>query len=124
MSRIDAVLATPVTDVVRPQQTAVESQAQFDSAVRVDQRKATEGTASSAPRASEVKEAAAQLKKVIEAASGQQLEFAVDEQGKELLVQIKDTKTGKVLRQVPGNEVLEMRKRIHELVGLMLDKTA
>lgn len=124
MSSIDGIQATQVADVARPQQSAVESRAQVDTAARVEQRKAADGTASSPPHAADVKAAAAQLKQVIEAASGQRLDFMVDEDGHELLVQIKDERTGKLIRQVPGEEVIKMRKRIHELVGMMLDKTA
>jgi len=60
----------------------------------------------------------------VEAASGRQLQFNTHERSRELLVQVKDMTTGEVIRQIPSKEILAMRDRIADLVGMMLDKKA
>ena len=65
----------------------------------------------------------AHIKQVIEAASGRQLSFSVDDTGKTLLVKIVGDQ-GEVIRQIPSQEVLDLRKRIDALVGAFIDKRA
>lgn len=126
MSRIDAQVATQVSDVTRPVQVSRDHHLQV-AAARLRNSSVTPDdaviTTEEAPSSDEVRAAAVQIKQVIETASGRQLSFAVDESGKTLLVKVMTSK-GEVLRQIPSKEILELRERINALVGTLFDETA
>ena len=52
------------------------------------------------------------------------LQFAMHEKTKQLMVQVVDTKENKVLREFPSHELLDTMANIREYVGIMLDKKA
>ena len=125
MSRIDAILATQISDAVRPAQVQREQVLQVAAARQRQQApEADDGSQLVDERSpEEVSTAVAHVKRVIEAASGHQLSFAVDDSGKTLLVKIVGEK-GQVSRQIPSQEVLDLRKRINALVGALIDEKA
>ena len=125
MSRIDAQVATQVADATRPVQARQEQYLQVAAA---RQRTVTGddepiSVNEDAPAADELRSTVAHIKQVIEAASGRQLSFSVDDTGKTLLVKIVGDQ-GEVIRQIPSQEVLDLRKRIDALVGAFIDKRA
>lgn len=122
MSRIDANLATQLADTSRPPQTARESEAQAGEARR--QEAATAEPRSTPAAAHEVKAAAERLQTVIETATGRQLDFAVNDRFKELIVRISDRKSGEVLKEMPSKEFMKLRERLDDLIGLFLDEKA
>ena len=80
-------------------------------------------TASPAPSATpEVLEAAvAELKAYMEP---HQLEprLEVDDETRDVIVKIVEQETGELVRQIPPEEILKMRQRLQEYVGLLLDQ--
>lgn len=52
------------------------------------------------------------------------LRFRVDEATGDTIVSVIDRDTGDVLRQVPAEEILQMRQRLQELMGVLFDVTA
>jgi uncharacterized FlaG/YvyC family protein len=119
MSRIDAKLAIPVADTVRPVATAEDHQVQQQAA----RSRATRAPSEEAPSSQDVLAAAEQVRQVIEVASGRQLSFDMDDSGKTLLFKITGN-GGEVIKQIPSREVLELRERIEALVGTMVDERA
>ncbi|KFI07019.1 flagellar protein FlaG [Massilia sp. BSC265] len=57
-------------------------------------------------------------------ASSQSLEFAIDEDSKEIVVKIIDQSTREVVRQIPSVEALEIAKSIDKMRGLLISQTA
>jgi flagellar protein FlaG len=57
-------------------------------------------------------------------ASSQSLEFAIDEDSKEIVVKIIDQDTREVVRQIPSVEALEIAKSIDKMRGLLISQTA
>ena len=49
------------------------------------------------------------------------LVFNVDEDTKEIVVKVVDPKTDEVIRQIPPEELLEIRKKLDEIVGILFD---
>ncbi len=49
------------------------------------------------------------------------LVFNVDEETKEIVVKVVDPKTNEVIRQIPPEELLEIRKKLDEIVGILFD---
>ncbi|MEH6434998.1 flagellar protein FlaG [Massilia sp. DD77] len=66
------------------------------------------------------------VKKINESmsASSQSLEFAIDEDSKEIVVKIIDQGTREVVRQIPSVEALEIAKSIDKMRGLLISQTA
>ena len=57
-------------------------------------------------------------------ASSQSLEFAIDDDSKEIVVKIIDQGTREVVRQIPSVEALEIAKSIDKMRGLLISQTA
>jgi len=119
MSRIDAIVATQVADIARPAQTGQE-RTQQSQAVQIQSQNQPTGPVT----ADAVRAAAAQLKQVVESASSRRLAFEVHEDTGTLFVQIRDMNTGEVIKQMPSEEILEMRERLDAIVGMFLDEKA
>ena len=52
--------------------------------------------------------------------SGARLEFVVDDEAKTLIVKLVDTETQKVLRQIPSEEMLAIRRNLDRVRGLIV----
>ncbi len=55
---------------------------------------------------------------------GTSLGFSVKENPEAVVVEVKDNKTGKVISQIPSKEVLDLRAKLNDLVGILFDKKA
>jgi uncharacterized FlaG/YvyC family protein len=122
MSRIDTHIATQIGDSVRPPHTTIDRQSQVQTANTQSARAAEAGgtTLSS----TDMHAAAAQIKQVIEAASGQRLSLNIDAESEEAFMQVTDLHTGEVIKQIPTKEVRSLHARLREFVGVLLDKQA
>ncbi len=120
MSRIDASLATQVAETTRPPQVARDVRLQADQALRADSQSGNPRAVS----ADEMRAVAAQMKQVVEIASGRKLSFHVDDHTGSMVVEVTDSMTHEMIKQIPGEAVLAMRERLDEMVGLLLDRTA
>lgn len=69
----------------------------------------------------ELKEALAKLNLMIEF-TPVRLEFSYNESANRMVVKVVDQESGKVLRQIPPEKVLETMQRIREFIGLLLDE--
>jgi len=50
------------------------------------------------------------------------LSFSVDEGTDSVVVQVVDSTSGKVIRQIPPDELLALRKRFEDLAGMLVDQ--
>lgn len=121
MSRIDAIVATQVGDTSRPSQTAVDRRLQVQQAAQAQ----TTSPATTDVRADDLRAIAAQMKQVIEVASGKRLSFKVSpDKEHTLVVEVSDTHTGELIRQIPSEEMLKLHERLADMVGVVIDRTA
>jgi flagellar protein FlaG len=49
------------------------------------------------------------------------LSFSVDEESGEKLISVKDSETEEVIRQIPSEELLVLRKKMDDVVGILFD---
>ena len=56
--------------------------------------------------------------------SGSHLSFAVDDDTGSTVINIVDSSSGEVLKQIPPEDLLKLRKRMGEIQGLLLDRKA
>jgi flagellar protein FlaG len=52
------------------------------------------------------------------------LSFSKDEETGDIVIKIIDNKTDEVIKQIPAKEFEELRKRLGDVIGLVLDKKA
>ncbi|PUU88176.1 flagellar protein FlaG [Halanaerobium sp.] len=50
------------------------------------------------------------------------LSFQIHEDTEELMVQVVDLKTDEVIKELPPEEMLDLKARIHEMVGILIDE--
>lgn len=120
MSRIDANVATQVADIARPAQVAQERSAQ---------NLAAQVHSLAPPRpapvaADDLRAAAAQIKQVVESATSRKLAFEIDDTSGSFYVEVRDLNSGDVIKQIPSEEILKLRERLDELIGIFLDTEA
>ncbi|MFW5828709.1 MAG: flagellar protein FlaG [Planctomycetota bacterium] len=123
MSRIEANVASQVGDLSRPRQSVSDQREQADAVRRrsiSNPEKATEAPV----RSDDVRSAVAELRQVIESASGRELAFNVYEETKDVFVEISDKGSGEVIKQIPAEEVLDLRSKIKEMVGMFVNEQA
>jgi flagellar protein FlaG len=122
MSRIEATVATQVGDASRPRQAVRDSQLQVEKARSIAVQ--AEDPRNESIKSDDMRAVVQQLKQVIEAASGRSLDFYVDDEAKLSYVTVRDQKSGEVIRQIPSEEVRQLKARIDAMIGLLFDKRA
>ncbi len=68
-----------------------------------------------------VEKIVAQLKKAIERLNVE-LKLEVDRDSNTVVVKVVEPETKKIIRQIPEEELLEIRKRMEELIGVLYDR--
>ena len=121
MSKIEGAISTQIADIARPPQSASDKRIQSDVArlQRID----AEPDGSYVPN-EDIRTIAQQVKRVVEAASGKELAFIIDDHSAELFMQVTNRNTGELIRQIPSKELRTIHARINEMIGLLFDKTA
>lgn len=72
----------------------------------------------------------AQMKKALEAANrmvqslGTGLQFSIDQESGKTLIQVIDTSTNQLLRQIPAEEMLAISRALDKLQGLLIKQRA
>jgi flagellar protein FlaG len=123
MTRIDANLATQVGDASRPAQSVLVAEDQKVEAQR-SLNQSSEPRPLIAAKPDEVKAAAERLQQVIEVATGRSLDFTVNDRFKELVVVISDRRSGETIKEIPSKDLMKLRERINDLIGMFIDEKA
>jgi uncharacterized FlaG/YvyC family protein len=50
------------------------------------------------------------------------LDFEVDEDTKRVIVKVIDTKTDKVIKEIPPEQIVQLAAKIQEMIGLLVDE--
>ena len=103
---------------------AIEQQnAQLAKAVKPAEVREAAAPAREQPTREQVDDAVRKINEGM-AATLQSLEFAIDDESKEIVVKIIDQGTREVVRQIPSVEALEIAKSIDKMRGLLISQTA
>ena len=123
MTRIDANLATQIGDASRPAQSMLVVEDQKNEAQR-NLNQSAEPRQLVAAKPDDVKAAAERLQQVIEVATGRSLDFTVNDRFKELVVVISDRRSGETIKEIPSKDLMKLRERINDLIGMFIDEKA
>ena len=55
---------------------------------------------------------------------GTNLQFAMDKVAEDIVVKVTDKESGELIRQIPSEDVVKLRKKLEELSGLLFDEKA
>ncbi len=116
-----------VEDRSRPRVTPVKESAESNTAALDD--KSLHGKGERAARQRLDREQVSKMVEEIQArfdSIGSTLKLAInqDRKSEAIVVQISERKTGEVIRQIPSEDLLELKKKLEELVGLLFDSRA
>lgn len=116
-----------VTETVRTNRAAENVSEEFQQQAKdisVSAEKELQGDVSP----EQIESAVSQISEFVQA-SNRQLNFSVDEGSNKQVVKVTDAESGKVIRQIPTEEVLKLSERLQELqtevgtaVGLLFSK--
>lgn len=70
-----------------------------------------------------VREAVAAINRAAKSLSNS-VELSLDERSERAVVRIVDAETGQLIRQIPSEEVLELRRALDRIAGLLIHRTA
>ena len=69
----------------------------------------------------EVKESVKDVNEIVDKVK-ESLSFQIHEDTEELMVQVIDVNTDEVIKELPPEEMLDLKARIHEMVGILIDE--
>ena len=101
---------------------APSSQARAPTVKGTPQKGKADVKAKEAPDVSRVSGTGANVQKNLGIIHGVDLQFTVDKPTGEIMVTVKDESTGKVIREIPPQEVLNLAARLDAMVGLIFDQ--
>jgi flagellar protein FlaG len=55
---------------------------------------------------------------------GTNLQFSMDKVAEDIVVKVTDKENGELIRQIPSEDVIKLRKKLEELSGLLFDEKA
>ncbi|MBU0486123.1 MAG: flagellar protein FlaG [Proteobacteria bacterium] len=53
---------------------------------------------------------------------GSRLSLALDKDSNSIVVQVTDRETGELIRQIPSEQMMELKSKLEDLVGMLLDQ--
>ncbi len=74
--------------------------------------------------AKEIARAVEEMQQRLDSLGNTKLNFRVLEKPNEVVVQVTDSKSGKLVRQFPSEEALKLQAKLQELTGLFFDEKA
>ena len=91
--------------------------------VQVQVRAATQLPQGAGPSLEQVQRATQQVQQSVQAKTSN-LSFTVDQGSGKTLVRVTDTETGKVIRQIPSEEMIAMAEALDKMQGMLLKQKA
>ena len=101
----------PLSDQVRPSVSQDTSQRDDDT------KKAVQ-----APSLTELSELASDVQKNMNIIHNVNLQFSVNKESGRIMVTVTDETTGKVIREIPPEEIVRFADKFGEMVGMIFDK--
>jgi flagellar protein FlaG len=74
------------------------------------------------PDTEHLKALAADVQKNLQIMHNVDLQFSVHEASGRMMVVVKEESSGKVIREIPAKEVLNLAAKLDEMIGLLVDK--
>jgi len=74
------------------------------------------------PNVADLKELAASVQEKLKFISNVDLQFSVHEASGQVMVVVREETTGKLIREIPSHELLNLAAKFDEMVGLIMDR--
>jgi len=122
-----AVTAPPQTSIATPALTPapVPAAGIVTSDPTVAHAPAAPSTPSAPPTLKQVQQAVDNINASLsESGQGQSVQFAIDPTSKHIVVQVRDPQSGKVIRQIPSEEIIQMGMSLGQKTGQVIKEQA
>ncbi len=120
----------PKASVTRSVPSSPEMKRQLDSAAPADIKATSQdervtglGLEDDQKKRDDLKQAVNDVNELFQASS-RSLEFNIDEDSQQMVIQIKDSETKEVIRQIPSEEVLKLAKHLDDFKGMLFQEIA
>ncbi|MDD2883486.1 MAG: flagellar protein FlaG [Dechloromonas sp.] len=113
----------PVSPSVQPAALAVSRDNKAVLSTNTDNRPTLDQKKSEAPSRQDIEQATEQVKKFI-SPTNSDIRFSIDEDTGITVVKVMDKTTNEIIRQIPGDEILQIAKALDRLQGLLVKQQA
>ncbi len=112
----DVAQAPPTVEAVGK----IEQSAKLKAEVKKDDQTRSDTDSGGAKKESNLEEIVSRTNKVASAYNNQ-ISFEIAEEGDPPVVVIKDKESGEVIRQIPAEEMVDLNRKMRDLVGMMFN---
>lgn len=116
-------VAPSVNPSLQPTPVAVPRDNKAVVSTNTDNRPALDQKKSEAPSRQDIEQATEQVKKFI-SPTNSDIRFSIDEDTGITVVKVMDKTTNEIIRQIPGDEILQIAKALDRLQGLLVKQQA
>ncbi len=107
-----------------PQVPAVANRVSGPAPVRPQPQTGAAAASSSAAESTiSVREAVAAINRAAKSLNNS-IQLSLDDRSERAVVRVVDSETGQLIRQIPTEEVLELRRALDRIAGLLINRTA
>jgi len=85
-------------------------------------KKETAGKSIQVPDPAQLRELAADVMQNLKLMDNVDLQFSVHEASGQTMITVREESTGKVIREIPPKEVLNLAAKLDEMIGILFDK--
>jgi len=122
---VPVVSTISVEDRAKPQVTPVKNSSDSENAALDDKTLHASALKQQPLPAEEMKRLAEGIQERLDSIGGNlALGLGIDEKTKSVVARITEKETGKVVRQIPSEDMLVLKSKLEELVGILFDKKA
>jgi flagellar protein FlaG len=111
---------TPITASVKSQAPAVQASLPAEQAANQKDKEVQQPV--KGVDLPDLEEMAADVQKNLNIMHNVNLQFSVHKASGRMMVTVVDESTGKVIREIPSQEILELAAKMDEMVGMIFDK--
>lgn len=101
----------------RPVEPSVDTSTAKQDEQRLQERKADERQVAEQQLAKAAEELQSRLDEM-----GTNLQFEVDDKTESIVIQVTQRESGEVVRQIPAEEILDLKAKLENLIGVLFDK--
>ncbi len=101
---------------------ALSAQARFPAGKGMSPKDEAAEKPAHEPNKADLKELAANIQENLKYINDVDLQFSVHEASGQVMVVVREESSGKVIREIPSREVLNLAAKFDEMVGLIMDK--
>ena len=114
--------ASAPADLSNPAERVQPSAQTEKSALNVRQEAASTPTLAPPLSGEQVEQEVAEINALLEKMGRREIRLSLDEESHDVIIQVVDSDSAEVVRQIPAEHVLELRERLAEMKGILINE--